>query len=147
MPVSAEYALIQPKVPISSLWPLPIPHPDAAVHGKIIRVTFRNCEMYELFDVKSVASEATYERLWRTNTKKSDGRPVVYITRMSEHQKNIYYLTGEWLNEVRDSPFLKKIMKKGYEVLLMADPIDEYATTQLKESEDKKLVLHFGRGP
>jgi len=63
-----------------------------------------------------------------------------YVTRMKESQNDIYFITGENKDQVSSSSFVERLVKKGYEVLYMTEPIDEYCVQQLKEYDGKKLV-------
>merc|ERR1711934_825540 len=63
-----------------------------------------------------------------------------YMGRMKEDQKDIYFITGESKAQVESAPFLEQLKKRGYEVLFMVDPIDEYSVQQLKEYDGKKLA-------
>ncbi|XP_020784970.1 heat shock protein HSP 90-beta [Boleophthalmus pectinirostris] len=63
-----------------------------------------------------------------------------YLTRMKENQNSIYYITGESKDQVANSAFVERVRKRGFEVLYMTEPIDEYCIQQLKEFDGKNLV-------
>lgn len=89
------------------------------------------------------ANRSKVADLLRFNTSKSGDDQISlkeYIARMKEGQKSIYYITGESKQAVATSPFLEGLKQRGYEVLYLVDPIDEYMVQQMKEYEGKKLV-------
>jgi molecular chaperone HtpG len=59
---------------------------------------------------------------------------------MKENQKHIYYITGESRDVVSNSAFVERVLKRGYEVIYMTEPIDEYVVQQMKEYDGKQLV-------
>nr|ADZ05533.1 heat shock protein 90 [Apostichopus japonicus] len=63
-----------------------------------------------------------------------------YVSRMKENQTQIYYITGETRDQVANSAFVERVKKRGFEVLYMVEPIDEYCVQQLKEFDGKTLV-------
>jgi molecular chaperone HtpG len=63
-----------------------------------------------------------------------------YVSRMKENQTQIYYITGESREQVANSAFVERVKKRGFEVLYMTEPIDEYCVQQLKEYDGKTLV-------
>ena len=80
--------------------------------------------------------------LLRYKTTKSEGKwrsLKDYLAAMPEDQKDIYYITGENLSALINSPLLEQLKSKGYEVLLMTDPIDEWVTQSLTEYDGKPI--------
>eukprot|EP01128_Nolandella_sp_AFSM9_P000458 TRINITY_DN10615_c0_g1_i1.p1 TRINITY_DN10615_c0_g1~~TRINITY_DN10615_c0_g1_i1.p1 ORF type:complete len:726 (-),score=299.43 TRINITY_DN10615_c0_g1_i1:76-2220(-) len=81
--------------------------------------------------------------LLRYHTTKSGAEMISlkdYVTNMTENQEEIYFVAGESKKAIESSPFIEGLKKKGIEVLLMTEPIDEYAMQQLKEYDGKKFV-------
>merc|ERR1712187_29696 len=60
-----------------------------------------------------------------------------YVDRMKDGQDNIYYISAASIDEARDSPFLERVTKKGFEVVFFTDNLDEYMN--LSEYDDYSL--------
>jgi molecular chaperone HtpG len=62
-----------------------------------------------------------------------------YIENMKPDQKFIYYITGDNLNSILNSPHLEKLKENDFEVILMNDPVDEWVVKALEEYDGNKL--------
>ena len=133
---------------------------------KLVR-TIRRTLVKKLFDLLKDMEQEKYEKFWeqfgaifkvgvhtdlenknkiadllRYKTTKSDGKwksLQEYIESMQPDQKEIYYITGENMSALINSPLLEQLKSKDFEVLLMTDPIDEWVTQSLIEYDGKKL--------
>ena len=63
-----------------------------------------------------------------------------YKERMGEDQPGIYFITGDSIKNLENSPFIDKLKKKDWEIIYMADPIDEYIVQHLTKYNDTKLI-------
>merc|ERR1712121_94401 len=62
-----------------------------------------------------------------------------YVERMKDKQEHIFYMAGGSVEEVEKSPFVERLLKKGYEILYLTEAVDEYAISALPEFEGKKF--------
>lgn len=62
-----------------------------------------------------------------------------YVSRMKPKQDKIFYIAGPNRNEVEKSPFVERLLKKGYEVLFLVEAVDEYCISALPEFDGKKF--------
>jgi molecular chaperone HtpG len=84
----------------------------------------------EILDICSFASSGDPERLTTLRE---------YVERMKEGQEEIYFMTGESRSTIENSPHMEAFQAKGYEVLLLTDPVDEMWVEGIREYDGKRL--------
>ena len=90
--------------------------------------------------IEDTANRTRLAKLLRFNT--SGGKLSSlseYVERMKDKQEHIFYMAGGSVEEVKTSPFVERLLKKGYEVIYLTEAVDEYAISALPEFEGKKF--------
>ncbi|XP_037809649.1 endoplasmin homolog [Lucilia sericata] len=132
---------------------------------KLIKVIKKKLIRKVLDMIKKIDKEA-YEKFWKeysTNIKlgimedpsnrsrlakllrfqSSNGKGITslaeYVERMKPKQENIYFIAGANRAEVEKSPFVERLLAKGYEVLYLVEAVDEYCISALPEFDGKKF--------
>merc|ERR1740137_477504 len=78
-------------------------------------------------------------RFYSSNSEKDLTSLEQYVERMKEKQDVIYFMAGASRTEVEKSPFVEKLLKRGYEVLFLVEAVDEYCIQSLPEFDGKKF--------
>lgn len=93
--------------------------------------------------VEDHANQERIARLCRFHSTQDSAAPTVslgdYLARMPEGQDKIYYITADSLTAARGSPHLEGFRKRGFEVLLLVDRIDEWVVSHLPQFQGKTL--------
>ncbi len=125
----------------------------AKIHRSLATMLEKEREKYDTFWGKfgatlkegiatDFANKETLMNLALFYSSNSDKRTTLkeYVERMPAGQKNIYFMTGESIKQLSDSPHLEKLKEKKYEVLYMIDPVDEWVMNTAEEFEGKKFL-------
>jgi heat shock protein beta len=93
--------------------------------------------------IEDSTNRARLTKLLRYPSSNSNGSLVglsEYRDSMVDGQKGIFYLTGESVDKIKESPLLERALAENVEVLYMTDPIDEYVVQHITEFENNKLM-------
>ena len=92
--------------------------------------------------IEDSANRTRLAKLLRFSTSLSNDKQISladYIERMKPKQEHIYFVSAMSTEEAKKSPFVERVLKKGYEVLYLTDPVDQYCMQSLPEYEGKKF--------
>merc|ERR1711916_52714 len=122
-----------------------------------IRKMARDEDNQELFDtfteqfgtsmklglLEDISNRTKLSKILRfVSSKSGDGLTSLeeYVDRMEDKQEKIYYLAGDTIEQIEESPYLELLTRRGYEVLYLLDPVDEYALSSLPAFDGNKLI-------
>ncbi|OQV24237.1 Endoplasmin [Hypsibius exemplaris] len=91
--------------------------------------------------IEDSANRSRLAKLLRFTTSHTSDLTLLadYVTRMKPRQETIYYMAASTRAEAEKSPFVERLLQKGYEVLYLTEPVDEYCMQSLPEFEGKKF--------
>ncbi|KAK3711640.1 hypothetical protein RRG08_032017 [Elysia crispata] len=112
---------------------------DKEDYDKFWKEFSTNIKLGVIEDTSNRTRLAKLLRFYSSNSDTDQTSLADYVERMKEKQESIYFIAGTSRDEVSNSPFVERILKKGYEVLYLIEPVDEYCIQSLPEFEGKKL--------
>ena len=112
---------------------------DEEKFGKLYKAFSKNLKLGVHEDAKNRDRLVRLLRYYTTKSGDAMCSLQDYVDRMPEGQKKIYYIIGESREAIVASPFLERLDRRGYEVVLMTDAIDEYAVQQIKKFGEYEL--------
>ena len=100
----------------------------------------KNIKLGVYTDKKNCDKLKTLLRYYTVNHQDSQISLATYVSEMKEGQTDIYYITGSQKNDLLNSPFVECLKSRGYDIILMLEPLDEYVTQSLTDFDSKKLT-------
>jgi heat shock protein beta len=93
--------------------------------------------------IEDPANKAKLVKLLRYQSSRSNGSLTTfeeYVDRMQEDQKGIFFVTGESVDHIEESPLMEWAQAEGVEVLYLAEPIDEFVASHITEYANHKMI-------
>jgi len=112
---------------------------DKDDYAKFWKEYSTNIKLGVMEDTSNRTRLAKLLRFYSSNSETEQTSLADYVERMKEKQTAIYFVTGTSRAEVEKSPFVERLLKKGYEVIYGVEPVDEYCIQALPEFEGKKF--------